>query len=136
MGGQGVWKGEPLSAAPAGDTVRVLEARRGSVPADMSIVDFMRRCEEYICDDGCLIDQPFQARLPDGMIRCYMGSDRVVGFGHQLIKALIAPPPEGPDSPSAQPGPRIMYSESAPQFQDLRTLMESEWTTRMAQTAD
>jgi hypothetical protein len=135
-GGQGVWKVELLSAAPAGDTVRVLEARRGSVPADMSIVDFMRRCEEYIRDDGCLIDQPFQARLPDGMIRCYMGSDRVVGFGHQLIKALIAPPPEGPDSPSAQPGPRIMYSESAPQFQDLRTLMESEWTPRMAQTLD
>ena len=51
--------------------------------------------------DGCIVDQPFQPRLPDGMIRCYMGADKVVGFGHQLIKALIPPPPEGPDSGTA-----------------------------------
>jgi hypothetical protein len=30
-----------------------------------------------------------------------MGVDEVVGFGHQLIKALVPPPPEGPDSPVA-----------------------------------
>jgi hypothetical protein len=28
------------------------------------------------------------------MIRCCMGVDKVVGFGHQLINALIPPPPE------------------------------------------
>ena len=27
--------------------------------------------------------------------RCYLGVNKVVGFGHQLIKALIPPPPEG-----------------------------------------
>ena len=54
------------------------------------------------------------------MIRCYMGVDKVVGFGHQLIKALIPPPPEGPDSEAAQPGPRIMHPASAPTFQALR----------------
>jgi hypothetical protein len=135
-GGQGVWKVELLSAAEPAVTVRVLEARRGSVPADIPLVDFMTRCEDYIRFDGCIIDQPFQARLPDGMIRCYMSGDRVVGFGHQLIKALIEPPPEGPESPSAQPGPRIMYSKSAPQFQHLRTLIESEWTPRMAEALD
>ena len=53
------------------------------------------------------------------MIRCYMGGDRVVGFGHQLIKALIPPPPEGPDSPAAQPGPRIMHGPDAAPFQAL-----------------
>jgi hypothetical protein len=106
-GGQGVWKVELLSATEPGVMVRVLEARRGSVPADMPIVDFMQRCEDYIRVDGCIIDQPFQARLPEGMIRCYMSADRAVGFGHQLIKALIEPPSEGPESPSAQPGPLI-----------------------------
>jgi len=60
----------------------------------------------YLSSDGCIVDQPFQPRLPDGMIRCYMGTDRVVGFGHQFIKALIPPPPERPDSPAAQPGPK------------------------------
>jgi len=49
-----------------------------------------------------------------GMIHCYMGTDKVVGFGHQLIKALIAPPPEGPGSEAAQPGPRVMHPASAP----------------------
>lgn len=135
-GGQGVWKVELPPAPVSGDVLRVLEARRGSVPVDIPIDDFMSRCDEYIRDDGCIIDQPFQLRLPDGMIRCYMSSDRVVGFGHQLIKALVAPPAEGPDSPAAQPGPRIMYSNAAPLFQHLRTLMESEWTPRMAETLD
>jgi hypothetical protein len=99
----------------------------------MPLGDFMNRCETYFANEGCIVDQPFQARLPDGMIRCYMGADKVVGFGHQLIKALIPPPPEGPDSEAAQPGPRIMHSASALEFQGLRTKMESEWTPQMMQ---
>jgi hypothetical protein len=67
------------------------------------------------------------------MIRCYMGADKVVGFGHQFIKALIPPPPEGPDAPAAQPGPRIMHGPDAAPFQPLRTRMETEWTPQMMQ---
>jgi len=32
------------------------------------------------------VDQPFQLRLPDGMIRCYMGTDKVAGLAHQFIE--------------------------------------------------
>ena len=113
-----------------------LQAIRGSVPVEMPLVDFMTRCEAYFADEGCIIDQPFQPRLPDGMIRCYMGADKVIGFGHQLIKALIAPRPEGPDSVAAQPGPRIMHPASAPEFQALRARMESDWTPQMMQLLD
>jgi hypothetical protein len=127
-GGQGVWKVE--LAGEAG-RVRVLHAARGSVPEEMPLAEFMSRCNAYLTSDGCIVDQPFQPRLPDGMIRCYMGADKVVGFGHQLIKALIPPPPEGPDSPEAQPGPRIMHGADAPQFQALRSKMEAEWTPQM-----
>ena len=127
-GGQGVWRVELLSDAAI---VRVLHARRGSVPESMPLGDFMKQCEAYFANEGCIVDQPFQPRLPDGMIRCYMGEDKVVGFGHQFIKALIPPPPEGPDSPAAQPGPRIMHPASAPPFQALRKKMESEWTPQM-----
>jgi hypothetical protein len=49
----------------------------------------VRSCEAYFANEGCIVDQPFQPRLRDGLIRCYMGADKVVGFGHQLIKALI-----------------------------------------------
>ena len=91
----------------------------------------MARCEPYFAWGGCIIDQPFQPRLPDGMIRCYMGTDKVVGFGHQLIKGLIPPPSDGPDSPTAQPGPRIMHGPDAEPFQALRAKMETEWTPQM-----
>jgi hypothetical protein len=130
--GQGVWKVEwldqPGSAAPV---VMVLEARRGSLPETVPLESFMSRCETYFGWGGCIIDQPFQPRLPDGMIRCYMGVDKVVGFGHQKIKALIPPPSEGLDAPAAQPGPRNMYGPDAVQFQALRTKMEAEWTPQM-----
>lgn len=131
-GGQGVWKVE-LMPGLAEDTaiVRILHARRGSVPTTVPLDDFMKQCEAYFANEGCIVDQPFQARLPDGMIRCYMGADKVVGFGQQLIKALIPPPPEGPDSQAAQPGPRIMHPASAKEFQALRDKMESEWTPQM-----
>ena len=131
-GGQGVWKVERISSlTDEGELVRVLHARRGSVPEEMPLNDFMTRCGVYFTPDGSIIDQPFQPRLPDGMIRCYMAGDKVVGFGHQFIKALIAPPPEGPDSEAAQPGPRIMHPASAAPFQVLRAKMESEWTPQM-----
>jgi hypothetical protein len=133
-GGQGVWKVEIVSDAPeTGCGVRVLHAQRGSVPEEMPLANFMRRCEAYFTEDGCIVDQPFQPRLPDGMIRCYMGQDKVVGFGHQFIKALIPPPPEGPDAPEAQPGPRIMHGPDAEPFQALRQQMESEWVPQMMQ---
>jgi hypothetical protein len=136
-GGQGVWKVELISpTASEGAMVRVLQAARGSVPEDMPLGDFMGRCETYFAADGCIVDQPYQPRLPDGMIRCYMGTDKVVGFGHQLVKALIPPPPEGPDSELARPGPRIMHPASAPAFQALRTKMEAEWTPQMIQLLD
>ena len=127
-GGEGVWKVELVPGEP--DMVRVLEGRRGSVPAQAALAEFMARCEAYFAADGCVVDQPFQARLPDGMIRCYMGADKVIGFGHQLVKALM-PPPEDPDSPAAQPGPRIMHGADAAPFQVLRAKMEAEWVPHM-----
>jgi glutathione synthase/RimK-type ligase-like ATP-grasp enzyme len=134
-GGQGVWKVELISEAPTeGRRVCVLHAQRGSVPQELPLEDFMALCETYFSSAGCIIDQPFQPRLPEGMIRCYMGVDKVVGFGYQLIKALIPPPPQGPDSPEAQPGPRIMHGANAASFQALRKKIEEDWTPQMTAT--
>jgi hypothetical protein len=134
--GQGVWKVELLSTWASEDAgvVSVLQALRGSIPEQLPIAEFMTRSEVYFANGGCIVDQPFQQRLPEGMIRCYMGVDRVVGFGHQLIKGLIPPPPEGPDSPAAQPGPRVMHSADVAVFQVLRTKMEQEWAPQMMET--
>ncbi len=136
-GGIGTWKVELMADASSkigSDTiVRVLHARRGSVEEDLPLSDFMTRCEQYFAGSGCMIDQPFQPRLPDGMIRCYMVRDKVVGFGHQLVKALM-PSPLGTEP--AQPGPRIMYGASEPAFQDLRGKVEAEWTPSMMRLLD
>lgn len=136
-GGQGVWRVEMMSDTADGASVlRVLHAQRGSMPEDTTLDAFMSRCEAYLDAEGCIVDQPFQPRLTDGMIRCYMGADRVVGFGHQLVKALVLPPPEGPNAPEAQPGPRIMHGPDAVPFQALRTKMEDEWTPGMMETLE
>ena len=138
-GGQGVWKVElttdigpnPGPSAP----VRVLHALRGSVPEDLTLGAFMERCRSYFADGGLIIDQAFQPRLPDGMIRCYLAQNQVVGFGHQLIKALIPPPTTGGPE-AAQPGPRIMHPADAPAFQKLRHEMEGEWVPAMQKLLD
>ncbi|MGV1760924.1 Cj0069 family protein [Rhizobium sp. A22-96] len=130
-GGQGIWKvelvGEPLGRSTP---VQVLEARSGSIPEELDLSDFISRCETYFADDGCIVDQPYQPRLPDGMIRCYMSGDTVVGFGHQHIKALVTPP-QGADPEALKPGPRIMHPAAAEAFQALRRKMETEWVPEM-----
>ena len=97
---------------------------RENAPREMPLGDFMGRLEKHFVGDGRMIDQRFQERLPEGMIRCYMVHDEVVGFGHQLIKALLPPPPEGLDSPEALPGPRIMSGASEAAFQSLRSQLQ------------
>ena len=125
-GGQGVWRVELTESAGLGAdaTVEVLHARRGSQIEYMSLGALMERCEAYFAGDGRLIDQPFQVRLPEGMIRCYLVQDRVVGFGRQLIKALM--PPDG-----SEPGPRIMSGADYEPFQALRAQVEDEWLPAM-----
>ncbi len=133
-GGIGTWKVELTKrlAAPGADTVvRVLQARRNSVEEDLRLGDFMSRCEQYFSGVGRMIDQPFQPRLPEGMIRCYMVRDEAAGFAHQLIKGLMPPPSKSEGIDAAKPGPRIMYGASEPAFQALKAKMESEWLPAM-----
>jgi len=54
------------------------------------------------------------------MIRCYMSGDQVVGFGHQLVRALAA----AEDGPA---GPRLYSGPTDPRFQRLRRQMERDW---------
>jgi hypothetical protein len=146
-GGQGVWKIELLSSAPdqigfgsgqalgPATVVRVLEGRRGSLEEDLSLREFMDRCTSYFDGFGRIIDQPFQVRLPEGMIRCYLMQDRVIGFAHQLIRGLM-PAPAGSDAASLpQPGPRIMQPPDAPGFERLLRRME-DWVPELCKTLD
>lgn len=109
--------------------VRVQHAQRGSRREEMRLGDFMHRCEAYFADSGRIVDQPFQARHAEGMVRCYLVQDRVAGFGHQLVTALMDPAPGEPVPPP--PPPRAYCGPSRPEFQALEARLESEWVPQM-----
>ena len=137
--GQGVWKVELLANLHASSlrapslrnrpTVRVLDATR-DVSEELALDDFLDRCIDYF-DDGGVIDQPFQARLTDGVVRCYMAGDRCAGFGHQKVRALVDDP-----AARAEASPRLYSSNSDPRFQRVRRLMEDEWTPQLMALLD
>src|SRR5215213_7308072 len=122
--GQGVWKVEP-AASRGGSTVRITEAAQDGPAEEVPLDAFLARCELYFEQGGRIIDQPFQERLGDGMIRCYMAADRVAGFAHQYPKGLLPPSFIRPHTK------KRMYPPDAEPFQLLRALMENEWTPQM-----
>ncbi len=77
-----------------------------------------------------MIDQPYQPRLEEGMIRCYLVHNRVVGFGFQLVKALMPPPPPEAGAEAAEALPRTYYGPS-PEFQGIKAKIESQWVGDM-----
>jgi hypothetical protein len=128
-GGQGVWKVQALASPGNRGMVRVLDATRDA-SEDVALDAFLERCAEYF-EDGCVIDQPFQARLSEGVVRCYMAGDRCAGFGHQKVRALVEEP-----AARAEAGPRLYSSNADPRFQRLRRLIEDEWTPQLISLLD
>jgi hypothetical protein len=128
-GGQGVWKVEALVSPRNRPMVRVLDATKDA-SEEMALDELLERCIEYF-EDGCVIDQPFQARLSEGVVRCYMAGDRCAGFGHQKVKALVEAP-----AARTEAGPRLYTFNADPRFQRLRQLMEDEWTPQLTSLLD
>lgn len=129
-GGDGVWKIHLASkvSSPQPDTlVRVRHAKRGCCEEEITLGEFYARCEPYFSSDGRVIDQEYQERLPEGMIRCYLVHDKVAGFGHQAVNALFPAPFNQPPTEAPQPGPRSYHPPSMPEFQALKRRLEQEW---------
>lgn len=137
-GGNGTWKVELVhDALPAAKaTVQVLHALRGSVIEEMRLGAFVQRCRPYFEGSGCMIDQPFIARLGEGMVRCYVVQNRVAGFGFQFVKALMPPPPPKAGPEAAEVPPRLYYGPQKPEFQVIKATLESEWIPQMQQVLD
>jgi hypothetical protein len=123
MGGNGVWKVEL-----AGESiVQVQHAQGGSAPERMTLAEFFALCRPYFAGAGRMVDQPFQDRLDDGMIRIYLTQDKVVGFVHQHPRGLLPPLPVGTPTPASPP----FLGATAPEFQHLRERAESEWVPEL-----
>lgn len=125
--GIGIWLVEPVEPQHPSDLdmkLRVREAPRDSKPEVVALRDFVARCAPYFANGGIMVDQPYVARLPEGMIRCYLIGTRIGGFGHQAINALLDQPP----------GPRLYSGPDDPRFQHLRRLMEQQWVGLLRET--
>lgn len=118
MGGAGVWKVERAGAT----SLRVQHAASGSVPAAVGLDEFLARCEPYFADEGLMVEQPFQLRLAEGMIRVYLSHDTVVGFAHQYPRGLL-----DPDVAAGLPTEKVFEVASARRYRALRELMETRW---------
>ena len=137
--GNGVWKVELAAGAgtataredPLGALVRARHAKRGCVEETLPLREFFKRCEPYFAGNGRMIDQVYQTRLPDGMVRCYLVHDKVEGFGHQAINALYPAPPGAPPEAAPLPGARLYHPPTLPAFQALKRQLEQEWVPAM-----
>jgi hypothetical protein len=130
-GGQGVWKVALLPDR----RVRLQEATHRDGTADeMALAAFLDRCDGYFVGEGRLVDQGFQRRIVDGMVRCYMCGGRLAGFARQF------PPRYGevisPDEVFGLPAAKTMLPPDAPEFRGLRDRLEREWTPQLCALVD
>jgi hypothetical protein len=128
-GGIGVWKVERRSGTDTANmVVRVQSARhRGEQTEDIALDAFLWRCDDYFAyTDGRLIDQPFEPRIAEGMVRCYLVERSVIGFCRQY--------PNDDATPALVFGlasGKTMYAPDEPQFATLRQSMENEWVPQL-----
>jgi hypothetical protein len=138
-GGNGVWKVQLKDATPSpwlGTVLRVRHAKRGCTEEEMTLGEFSALCEPYFARSGRMIDQEYQERLPEGMVRCYLVHDHVAGFGHQAINALFPAAKNAPPSEAPQPGPRLYHPPTKAEFQVLKQQLEQEWVPAVQQLLD
>jgi hypothetical protein len=128
MGGQGVWKVELDLSDDS--TLRVQEAIRGATPTRLSREAFATLCESYFERGGIMVEQPFQSRIAEGMIRAYLNHDRVVGFAHQHPAGLR------PENAGAPPPGKHFETAAAPAYRRLLESLELEWIPQLQQRFD
>ena len=129
--GIGVWRVEQVGAhaggAHAGGVIAgggslvVQHAQRGSVPQQVDMAGLLSLVAPHFePENGAhMIDQAWQPRLADGMVRCYLVEGRVTGFGVQAVVAL---------HPTGQaPGPRLYHGPELAEYQDLKAQLEANW---------
>jgi len=138
--GDGVWKVELLRddavPLPGESRVRARHAKRGSVEEEIQLSEFIARCKPYFAGEGRMIDQAYQPRLPEGMVRCYLVHDKVEGFGYQAVVALCPAPPGAPPEAAPQPTKRGYHPPSLPEYQSLKRQLEEEWMPAMQKVLD
>ena len=134
-GGNGVWQVSSASSAQKSVhemQVKARHALRGCIEQITTWNGFVANIERYFDNGACIIDQPYQERLTEGMVRCYLVHDKVVGFGVQAINALYPALPQQPET-APDPTPRIYHPATLESCQYLKHKLEEEWIPQLQQ---
>jgi hypothetical protein len=140
-GGIGVWKvevahqGHPVTLDT---TVLAQSARaRDETVDEMTLGKFLAMCHkyfEYAEGEGRLVAQPFLPRISEGLIRCYVVGDEVVGFCRQYPEgrspdelAASTGEPVGLNRIFGLPAAKTMFGPDESTLGRLRSLFEGEW---------
>jgi hypothetical protein len=118
----------------AGSLVRIRQAQRGSVESEATFDEFVMLMAPYFDDGGHMVDQAWQPRMTEGMVRCYLVQDRVVGFGLQAVNALYPAPDDRVPASAPMPSTRHYHPPDLPHLQGLKQRLESEWVGELRRT--
>ncbi len=123
--GIGVWRVEAVDGDKRQGVLKLRHAQRGSEEERVDLPGLLQRMAPYFepAQGGHMIDQAWQPRLAEGIVRAYLVENRVTGFGHQAVNALH--PTE------QQPGARLYHGPDLPEFQSLKQRLESGWIDRL-----
>jgi hypothetical protein len=135
--GIGVWRVQRVAGDSPLDGDSLVLARhapRDSAEVTVSLDEFARLMAPYFEDGGHMINQAWQPRLTEGMVRCYLVQDRVAGFGLQAVNALH--PPLAGDGSRDAPAPtrRTYHPPDLPRLQPLKQRLETEWIAELQRT--
>ncbi len=125
--GIGVWRVESMGSDASTGPLQLRHAQRGSEEERVNLPGLLQRMAPYFesAQGGHMVDQAWQPRLAEGMVRAYLVGDRVTGFGRQAVNALH--PTE------QQPGPRQYHGPDLAELQLLKQRLESGWVELLRQ---
>ena len=117
-GGIGVWKVEvpadslrPITATTA---VLVHGAEHRDTDIDeMDLAHFFEICAPYFTNGGVVIDQAFQRRVTEGLVRAYLVVDSVVGFPDRP-RTHSSPTRTAPPAVMGLPSSKTMFRPDSP----------------------
>jgi hypothetical protein len=102
----------------------------------MSFDEFVALMAPYFEAGGHMVDQAWQPRLTEGMVRCYLVQGRVAGYGLQAVNALYPASAGDRSIEPPAPGPRLYHPPTLPHLDGLKRRLESEWLPDLRRILD
>jgi hypothetical protein len=114
------------------DTVSLTHAAAGNEERILTTSELFTFFNNFLQNDGVLIDQSWNENTINGMVRCYVTGTKVCGFGYQEINALYELNNVNTKT-YFPPGRRYYFTENCGLFSDLKQVMEMEWIPQLSE---